>query len=132
MPYEISTDESNGIVRVTLRGEISLEDMMAILEQIAPEGHYTSNKRLWDVRSTTSTITGDHLQRFADAGRSRDTDEPARVAVVASEDFQFGMSRLHEVYRTSETLTQRAFRSPDEAVAWLEEWDPDSPTGDQQ
>lgn len=46
-------------------------------------------------------------------------DRVKRVAVVATEDVHFGLSRMGAVYSESAGVVTTVFRRRDEAVAWL-------------
>ena len=45
---------------------------------------------------------------------------PARVAIVVSTDFMYGLGRMWEAYSSNTSATSRVFRSSEAAIAWLQ------------
>ena len=124
MDYKISTDEGTQTAVITVRGEGTLVGLRRIMTDLAPGGHFALPRRLWDLREATLGMTSAELEQLAHDGQDREGPEPSRAAVVASGDLEFGLSRLFEVYRASDSTSIAVFRDLDEAARWLEEWNP--------
>lgn len=119
MGYEIHIDEANGIAYVAMQGAISSNEMMQALDDLAEDGRFVSAKRLWDVRQASGDLTPGDIERLAHAATAKDTDKTSRVAIVASADFVFGMSRIFEAHRASAGVDVRVFREIETAERWL-------------
>ena len=119
MAHEISIDLASGIAVVTMHGEADLAAVLDAQRDLAPNGSWVSDRRLWDLREAQLTLSAHDVETLARTGRSYDAGRPARLAIVAVQDLGFGLSRIHEVYRKSETTQVRVFRDIDDARRWL-------------
>jgi hypothetical protein len=121
MKYEIFTDEETQTAFVTVCGEATFDGFMEVYEALAPDGHFTVSKRLWDLRDATVNMTSAALERLGHEGQARDNALSSRVAVVATRDVDFGLARVNEIHRASGNTRITVFRDFDEALEWLEE-----------
>lgn len=65
-------------------------------------------------------LTTAGLRRVAQAFEAHEKGEPARVAIIASSDLAFGLSRMYQAYRSQSSTEIRVFRDLEEACRWLE------------
>jgi hypothetical protein len=94
---------------------------MAALATAASSSEYqAATRRLWDIRDADvgalnlGALTGAREYLVAAKGR------PARVAVVATTDLQFGVGRQFEVLSEgSLPVSVQVFHTVEEAEAWL-------------
>lgn len=121
MSYSIRFDRITGIAYVVLQGPTDAGGMEAVLQELAVDGEFAASKRLWDVREATGDLTSSDIERLARAALSQDGSNRAMVAIVASDNFVFGMSRVFEVYRQSDNVRVEVFRDIEAAERWLAE-----------
>jgi hypothetical protein len=115
-------DAERNVLFVSFEGLISDEDLVKYAQRIAtspaiPPGH----GELVDLRRVEVGEVHSHtLRRIAElfAGADR-TPERSRVAIVASDDVAYGLSRMYQAFRSESPLDLRVFRAMNEARAWL-------------
>ena len=122
MSYEISVDDAANLVRVTLHGVIRIQEALRILDDLTVDGSFTTNRRLWDLGDCVLDLSPEDLEQIATIGKTRDLPR-TKGAILANDDLNFGLSRLHEAYRESENIDVRVCRSEQEALTWLAEDD---------
>ena len=126
MGVKISRDEYRDLTLHDVTGPVSEEEMYDALDNFYKRE--PTALLLWDMsQADVSHVTPDILQRFV-----RKSTELAvrrqgggRIAVVASEDLQYGLARMSEVFAEIESAPYsfRAFRSRQEALQWLKSGD---------
>jgi hypothetical protein len=79
--------------------------------------------RIIDLRGVhRMDITADQMQKLAELDRKAAERCPGtKIAIVASHDLTFGLSRIYSAYAQSANLQARIFRTLDEARAWIGE-----------
>ena len=105
-------------MRIRVQGSLDYETTVAIYGQLAPEGRFLSRRRLWDLRGCSMALTPDELKEFARMAVAYDS-EPARAVVLVDSDLEFGLIRIHGVYRESKFVEHLVTRDDAEAVAWV-------------
>ena len=121
MGIKITRDEDQDLTIHDVTGPVSEEEMYDALENFYKRESTTL--LLWDMSQTdVSHVTTDILQRFisrsVELGFHR---QGGRTAVFASEDLQYGLARMSEVYAEMESAPYSfsVFRSRQEALLWL-------------
>ena len=116
--YDISPIDDTDAVCITVRGDLVYEVSAAIHRELAPEGRFLHSRRLWDLRGCRLRLTPEELRRLAKMAVDYD-HESARVAVLTDNDLEFGLMRIHGVYRESKFTALHLCRDEAEAMAWL-------------
>lgn len=115
-------DAARNVLFVSFDGPLTDEDLVKYAQRAAsnpaiPPAH----DELIDLRRVDVASVQSHtLRRIAElfAGGDR-TPERSRVALVASDDASYGLSRMYQVFRSRSALDLRVFRDMAEARAWL-------------
>ena len=97
---------------------MTLDVVLEIIDALCVDGAYATPSRLWDFRGCTVDLSNDDLRQIVEYGSARDR-EPGRVAILADTDLVYGLSRMYEVFRSSDRSEYRAFRDEDRATDWL-------------
>lgn len=97
---------------------MTLDVVLEIIDALCVDGAYATSSRLWDFRGCTMELSNDDLRKIVEYGSARDR-EPGRVAILADTDLVYGLSRMYEVFRSSEGAEYRAFRDEEQALEWL-------------
>ncbi len=117
-PYDISPIDDTEAVRISVRGDVDFETVDAIHRDLAPEGRFLHTRRMWDLRGARLVLSPEELKQFAAMATKYD-HEPARAVVLADSDLEFGLLRVHGVYRESSFTELHICRDEAEAIAWL-------------
>ena len=112
--YSLETDDGITTIRFSRTPELS--DLAEIIDYLAENNFY--KRRLWDLRPHGLNLSPDQLQQIALYGKSKFL-KPSKLAIVASEDLAYGLSRLFEAYRQEEKVLTSVFRIEPEARQWL-------------
>lgn len=120
MSHNIVFERDAQIARIVLHGSVSVADILDALDAITSDGVFVCKRRLWDLRGCQLNVTAQELQQVAKVGQSRDVSG-SRGALLADDDLNFGLSRLHEIYRQSEFIEVKVFRDELQALTWLME-----------
>ena len=112
--YSIETLQ--GITTVRFSAAPGVDALQNAIDDLA--NHHQSDLRLWDFSDSGLSLSNSQLEKLAEYGKRRFT-KPSRVAIVAPEDFTFGLSRIYEVYREEDKLQFKVFRTELEARQWL-------------
>ena len=94
----------------------SLEDIRMSIDEAASIS--ASGLRLWDFSHSGWDLTSTQLQKLAEYAKTK-FFSPSKVALVATKDLSFGISRVYETLRKQEGLEIEVFRSEQKAVSWL-------------
>jgi hypothetical protein len=116
-------DAEANLLLVTFEGTVGDEDLLkyarhALEGAEVPSGH----DELIDLSSVEDggEITSQALRRVAGMfTRTDQTPERTRVAIVATTDVHYGLSRMYQAFRSESPLDLRVFRDIDQARAWL-------------
>ena len=125
MGIKITRDDDQNLTIHDVTGPVTEEEMHDVLENFYKRE--PTALLLWDMsQADVSHITTDILQKFvkksAELGASRQGD---RIAVIASEDLQYGLARMSEaiVNIVSAPYIFAIFRTRQEALTWLKQSD---------
>ena len=122
MPYKISN--ARGYFCVKLSGEITLEIITGILSELAVNADFWQQDRLWDFRGCIAKgVSSADASMITDAKPIEflKNNPGKKVAVVAEDDFIFGMSRMFQVQMRDLPTDIQVFRKIEDAEKWIEE-----------
>ena len=110
--------EKNGVLFISIEGDPTVSDIKQALDQTRDESGYSNLARLWDFRKSSFDFTAEELEEIASHASSADID-PARVAMLVSQDLSYGVSRIYEAYRKSALTDVKVFRDEADAIEWF-------------
>ena len=119
MGLSYSYDEDT--LRIVAEGNYSAQDLREfLLETMSDPRTRPGIATLMDIRGTEAVRTTEELVSLADfLGSKRDRSIPLRVAVVATGDLLFGLSRMVSVYVERYGVDLQVFREIEPAELWL-------------
>jgi len=126
MDWSIDVDETQGIITITLRGQLEVTGTLEALKSLWAEEARTGIKAaLWDFREMVAGgVTTLQLREMATRHMRDRPDLPeTRAAIVVSRDLEFGLARMVEAFVSEGPVDMQAFRDFSEASAWLTEED---------
>ncbi len=122
MPVIIHVDHERRRVVGTATGTLEDRDLFTYQEKAGRYEGYdeifdgTAVERLQDIHPAT-------LMKLAGVAAATDTEKPAKLAIVATQDVHFGMGRMYESFRECAPNASRKlgiFHSREEAEQWLD------------
>jgi hypothetical protein len=126
MPIEYTVDHARRLVTAIGRGTLSRDDIFNYQQEVWSRPDVGGYDELMDMTHVEQIDlrSVDRLKRLAELSASMDPAAvQSRFAIVAPEDYAFGLGRMYESYRRLEgrgTKRVGVFRSMAEAQAFLE------------
>jgi hypothetical protein len=121
MPVTYRIDQARHLIHTTCTGMVTLQEVLehfAVLMQDPNRSHGLDV--LLDLTRIDSVPTSDELRIVtSEIAHIRPEIEFGRCAVAASGEAMYGMSRMFEVYAEGHFTNVQAFRTVEEAAAWL-------------
>jgi len=122
MPISHRYDAGLRTLFVSAEGAVGDDEFLEWGQRVASDEAIPAGRlELIDLRRLElPAVSSQTLRAVADAFRQRDrTQFETRIAVVASSDLAFGLSRMYQAYRFDAPITLEVFRDMDAARAWL-------------
>ena len=121
MNYIIEVEPDTGWGKVMVTGEITFTELRDLLAAAWNDPAYARvAKAKWNFLDTQTALDFDdmlQLTRWVSANKQE--RGPKIVALIASNDLIFGMSRMFQTLHTDYGWTMNVFRSEADADAWL-------------
>lgn len=118
-----NTDESTGLRRYTVEGQMTADDFSEALSEVFTHPDYRpASDALWDLRKATGgTFSVREIRGVVDAvAKYRREAEGSRVALVVGSSRAYGLARMYEqMMSVSSPVTIMVFRDMGEAEFWL-------------
>ena len=108
----VSTD---GVTTIRFFKEPGFDDICSAIDDIVE--NYLSDLRLW-LFSCGLNFTNIQIKQLAEYAKSKFLI-PSKSAIVAPKDLDFGLARVHDVYREDGFVEQMVFRTEQKARVWL-------------
>ena len=123
MPISYRIVPSERLVSTKAEGTLTDADIFDHKRRLAADSEFVPGMlELSDVRAVSELeVTPEGIRRFAAFDKSRsDSNDAHRLAIVASEDFIFGMARMYQIQAPGdEDEAVGVFRTIEEARRWL-------------
>lgn len=112
----ISTGE-NGFYRIEVEGEAGAAAVAKIIGEIAvfPD----SKKELWVATNLKFDLSNAEIIAQADLAKQMNK-RATKVAIVASDDLNYGLARVYAGHRETKENQLTVFRDEESALKWLE------------
>ena len=112
--------DAAGIVRTTMRGTITVDQVIAHTRARATAG-VLGSPQVVDAREAQLELSTADVREIADTvGRLRSGTARARTAFVVGSDFAYGMGRMYAVLAERDDPGFAVFRSMEEAERWVQ------------
>jgi len=115
MSENYSIESKDGVTIVRFFKEPEVIDICDSIDDVAK--NYPTALRLTDL-SCGVNLSSDEIKLVGEYGKFK-FSVPSKLAIVASDDFSFGLSLVFNFHRSDNFLVQRVFRSEEEAMLWL-------------
>jgi len=123
MPITFEVDEDRQRVLVTATDEFRIEDMVALVTELANR-HCLAFAQRFDARGAAMLVHADEMRRLVPLmARLRDEHGQARTAFVADTDLSFGMARMYATLAADVDTGFMVYRTIEDGDAWLG-WQP--------
>jgi hypothetical protein len=123
MSVEFRVDSEEGLVLGVLKGEVTVDEIMAALGELFGSDEYEPHYNgITDLRDTAWESNQEDLRRLVQfLIKHRKSIGKHRSAIVVSSERAYGMSRMFEVFSEATPIKVRVFRDWDEAMKWTVE-----------
>jgi hypothetical protein len=121
MEFNIDVDPETGWGRVTITGELALEDFLRLMEAAWTDPAYgKAPVAIWNFHGIQTSMRLDSLMELTDwiSAQKRGRGATA-IAMVASEDLAFGIGRMFQAVQHKLGLDLGVFRNEHDAARWL-------------
>ena len=120
MSVEYRIDKDYETVYLTLKGEVTAEEIMDILGEVFESEDYQPHfSGISDLRGLHWESNQSDLRKLVQfILKYRGRIGRHRSAIVVSSERAFGMSRMFEVFSEQTPIRVRVFRDYDEALGW--------------
>jgi hypothetical protein len=119
MPIRYAVDHALQRVTVTAEGDLRLEDMVAVLTELATQRCY-GYAQCFDARRAVVLLTAEDIRRIVTlTARLRAEHGQARTAFIAESDVSFGMARMYATLAAETDSGCMVYRTLSEGEAWL-------------
>lgn len=115
MTKNYSIKISNGITEIRFTKVAKLSCICDAMDEVIEK--YLTNFRLWDI-SNGIDLNSSEAQKVGEYAKSKFLT-PGWSAIIAPTDLSYGTARMEDVYREDNLVTQKVFRSEQEALDWL-------------
>src|SRR5262245_1920909 len=119
MMVTIDSESIAGVVIGVANGQLTLEEMRQAAATVW-EGRSERRMRiLWDLREAHFNLLTNEVRDLADFVKRHSPFGDLRTAFVVASDLEFGLIRMFEIYRGTESAKVAVFRDKDAALEWL-------------
>ncbi len=119
MAITYDVDHSTQRVMVTATGEIRIEDMAALVMELAEKRVFAYAQR-FDARNAMVMMNAEEVRRIVPMiARLREEHGHARTAFIAESDVSFGMARMYATLSADTDNGFMVYRTIEEGDAWL-------------
>jgi hypothetical protein len=119
MELEFEFDSVAGIAIGVARGRITLAEMRAAAVSGWNQAGGANLRILWDLREAEFDLETDEVRKLAEFAKNSSPAISLRAAFVVSGDLEFGLIKMFQVFRGTETAQARVFRDKERAMEWL-------------
>jgi hypothetical protein len=122
MPFNIDFAGPHSPLIITIKGELTADNVVEILETITNAEDYPANiNAVYDfTQMTFDNITNEFLQELDYRIQRENSDRVGvKTAYVCPKDLQFGMIRAWEAFIDDLPVETLVTRSMDEALSWV-------------
>ena len=127
MPVTALVDPDTGIAHYSATGDLTRDDVLAIITKVYSDPAFRSPwLSMWDLAGARPLFTAAELREVAAHVKDHRPVDAGRIAIVATEDLAFGMSRMYEVFASDLRVETRVFRDSGLAQRWLLEGEPEA------
>jgi len=135
MPLEYRIDLERRVVFATATGTLTDEEVFGYQREVWSRSEVAGFDEIVDMGAVGDLVlaSGDRVRALADLASTMDVPgASSRLAIVAPQDFAYGLARMFETYRTMSQRGSKAvsvFRSMQAALDWLGLEGPGDPSG---
>jgi hypothetical protein len=128
MPIEFQIDHQRRLVIARAHGILAGQDLFDYQKSVWSRPDVAGYSELIDMSGVESieAPTGQRIRQLASLSAAMDAETRSKFAIVASDEFAFGLGRMYETYRGLEegsTKEVRVFRTMEQAMAFLADSD---------
>jgi hypothetical protein len=120
MSLTIDLESIDGICIGIAEGALTLAEIKESAATMWRLAEGPDVRMLWDLRKAKFDLDVSQVSDLADTVKQMVASSDSRIAFVVTENLEFGLLRMYEAFRHSDTSRTSVFRDRDKAIAWLE------------
>lgn len=114
--------DSQDVARATVTGRMNLDEMIEVVGKLYSDPRYQPPRRLlWDMLGGRAGLEANDVKALKEYVKKHRPAGRGRIAIVAKDDFSFGMSRMFELMTEGGDTKVHVFRAIEPAQDWLME-----------
>jgi hypothetical protein len=120
MPVTVNLDPDTGIAHYSATGDVTRENVISVIGQVYVDPTFRAPwHSIWDLSGAKPVFTAAELREVVAYVRDHRPEDAGKVAIVATEDLAFGMSRMYEIFSSDLNVETQVFRDLEPARQWL-------------
>ena len=123
VPVTASIDAARRLVTLRFSGDTTYDEWKPVMDDVLANVNYVAGMCILSDRREAATVPStEHIRALVDyLSRHAASFTGCGIALVARSDAEYGMSRMAEMLSEVTGVRVRAFRTPEDALAWFEE-----------
>jgi hypothetical protein len=114
-----TTELIDGITMTTFFRKPDLSEVKTAMDEALSTGK--CQLRLWELKEGIS-FSYEEIETIAEYAK-KILPAPSKGAIIVTDDFSYGLMRVHDVHREQEQHETSVFKSKQDAIKWLKEGD---------
>lgn len=122
MPIEYRIEDGRRLVIASVRGALTTEDIFGYQREVWGRPEVAGYDELIDLSEVEQlpSPSGASVMELARVASKMDAGAAAKLAIVAPDDYAYGLGRMYEAYRNMHGGKEaRVFRTLQEARDWI-------------
>jgi hypothetical protein len=115
----IDLESVAGVVVGVANGPLTLADIRDAAATVWRQFEGGRIRILWDLRDARFNFSAAEVEDLAKFMRQKSPFTDLRSAFVISGDVEFGLVRMYEILRETDSARSEVFRNRERAIAWL-------------
>lgn len=119
MDLVFDQESEKGVVVGTAHGRLRLQELKESASVFWREVDAPVARVLWDLREATFELSSGDVEEFAHFGKRHSPFAGLKMAFLVSRDLEFGLIRMFEIFRATESAQTAVLRDKSQALQWL-------------
>ena len=119
MSITFDLDSVEGVVVGVAHGPLTLEEIKECIATMWRLHEGPAIRILWDLREAKFNLSASEVRDSAEFAKEHSPYGELRMAFVVAKDLEFGLLRMWEAFRDTESAQISVFRDKERALEWL-------------
>jgi len=129
MAVTLCINPATGRATFTGTGTVTVEELKTVALRVGASPEFGGKQILWDLAGASFNFSTAEIRELAEFTKvGGHFQSGGKAAYLVSEDLEFGLLRMFEVFREQGGVQVAVFREREEATSWLDIAGPDDPS----